>query len=356
MCCVVPDDSTTSWFAEEQLPPELQWRLRLLVSIDLVGSTALKQRSAMAVGDLEPWLPWFLAFYDGFPAFLTSTYRRLSESLIAPSPPEPPVLWKFNGDEVLMHATLVDYRQVLAHVMAVRDAVCHWRDQWAEGLGAGPHAADEHRKRRFPLDVKATVWVAGFPVTNAIVGDDPARPTDFIGPQVDLGFRIAQLATRTRIILDPAVAHMVAEAMVAGGRSGCQLVYLGRHRLEGILEESPYPVFAVQAPHAMTDAETALGLPDRRLEAPVEPEAVMRFCQEFHRDTTGVLRPFIWQDAGGKFALDAAEHELLDKRRAGLIDKWVKQGYVPPNADEASGGAGCEVDEQLDGTGGDAAA
>ncbi|MCC7491682.1 MAG: hypothetical protein IT204_05020 [Fimbriimonadaceae bacterium] len=303
------------------------------MSVDLVGSTALKQRSAMAAGDLEPWLPWFQGFYEALLPFLHAQYDQLPEPLRKDAA-QLPVLWKYNGDEILLRTSLANHREALTHVVALKQAVCTWRTQWAEGLSTDT-VPEDLRKRRFPLDVKATAWLAGFPVSNAVVGDDPENPADLIGPQVDLGFRLAKMASRTHLVMDAGLAYMVAEAM--GGTNGltaCCFRYLKRHEFKGILEGLPYPVLAIHAEHELVNAEEALGQAEAPQATALPPDKVIAFCEHFHKDTLGVVRPFIFSDPGIKFAIQPKCHEALEARRQRLIDLRTKQGYVPPQAQD----------------------
>ena len=74
------------------LPEGLKPRLRLFLSIDLVGSTAFKQSR-------QAWLPALLDFYRDFDRIVHAQYRAFrqrSNAFVAP-----PEFWKSNGDELL---------------------------------------------------------------------------------------------------------------------------------------------------------------------------------------------------------------------------------------------------------------
>src|ERR1051326_8348657 len=74
------------------LPDGLKPRLRLFLSIDLVGSTAFKQ-SRLA------WLPAILDFYRDFDQLMHAQFRAYRQRSNCPVPP--PEFWKSNGDELL---------------------------------------------------------------------------------------------------------------------------------------------------------------------------------------------------------------------------------------------------------------
>lgn len=300
----------------------------------------------MAEGDIEPWLPWFRGFYDGFPLQLEAAYDRLPADVPLHDATRPQ-LWKYNGDEILLQTTLSDYRQVLTHIMALRLVIERWRESWPERLPR-EHAADHLRKRPFPLDLKGTAWLAGFPVINSTIWKAREVPLDFIGPQVDLGFRLARFASRTSLVVDASLAHILAAALPAKpGADSCRLRYLGRKRLKGILEDLPYPVFAVDVPSALADAEEALQ--STSAETHVEARHVVTFCERFHSETVGVGRPFIKDDAGGRFGLDPERHAHLIQRWKLLQRREPEHGWLAEGTptDAPSDVSPADVDERV---------
>ena len=117
-------------------------------------------------------------------------------------------IWKFVGDEILFHVELGRHEEVLFHAIALKKAVNEY----------GMKLAQKHPG----LELKATLWGAGFPVSNVEVvttashqneqsGANPPA-LDFLGPNVDLGFRLAQHANRRRLVLSAEIALLIFHA------------------------------------------------------------------------------------------------------------------------------------------------
>src|SRR5512140_1809600 len=75
-----------------EFPEGLKPRLRLFLSVDLVGSTSYKQSR-------QSWSPEILSFYRNFDYALQAQYRAFSEGHKTALPA--PEFWKSNGDELL---------------------------------------------------------------------------------------------------------------------------------------------------------------------------------------------------------------------------------------------------------------
>ncbi|MCC7494017.1 MAG: hypothetical protein IT204_16790 [Fimbriimonadaceae bacterium] len=259
------------------------WCLRLLVSIDLVGSTQLKQHGGTGRFDSVPWPVWFEVFYRGVEGWLDEAYAAGANVALAPL-----ATWKLNGDEVLLEAPLRRCTDAVGHLQVLRRLLREFRTRWKE---AAPHevAAD----RPFPMDLKAAAWVAGFPVRNIRTKDSEGRPADLIGPEIDLGFRLARLARRDRITIDAGLALVLAIGIRRVRQSGLRLAYCGGQVLPGILDGNAYPVFAVPIGHPVDDAERVLGRALAEAPARPRPREVEGFCRRFFEHTHALTEPFI---------------------------------------------------------------
>jgi len=113
--------------SEAELDALLQQRLRLFMSVDVSGSTALKHQSSLA--DSEGWLSFFTSFYTGFPQLLI----QAAQEFLAHHPGHllVPHLWKALGDELVFVIEL-DHAQEAEHYLtifrqALAKAVTHHR-------------------------------------------------------------------------------------------------------------------------------------------------------------------------------------------------------------------------------------
>lgn len=226
-------------------------QLRLFFSVDLVGGTAFKSRGpADDFYSPESWPNRFEGFFREFTrAFKERVIAMRAESKVAlVSPPE---LWKINGDELLFtelvytaeeqkHEALMT--SLLAFVKLVQETD---RQYLSEGLG-----------------VRACVWTAGFPLRNKrlqIVQGGigllkagmldpetgagrsvPVTVKDYIGRDMDLGFRLAAEAAPGRVVCSLDLAEFVLD-LPAPKKLG--VWHVGWAELKGILDSQPYPVF-----------------------------------------------------------------------------------------------------------------
>lgn len=151
-------------------------------------------------------------------------------------------------------------------------------------INAVNHYRKELQQQSPSLDLKASAWLAGFPVNNAEIiirrkGSAPAnngltneQPVDdfvyenamllekyysdsdrhdliqdFVGPNIDAGFRVSHLASPRKLVMTLDLALLVA----TGDRTkphhfkydGFVYRYDGRVSLKGVLGGAPYPVF-----------------------------------------------------------------------------------------------------------------
>jgi len=148
--------------------PDWSWKLRFFASADLVGSTAYKQSKS---GSTQEWARTFKEFFRSFPETVAAAYSRVPDK--CPKCNERLLPWKFSGDEILFNAQLLNHHEVLSHLAAFKSAVREFPIEW--------------EKKGVPLKLKATAWVAGFPVNNTELQIDGGA-LDFIGPSIDLGF------------------------------------------------------------------------------------------------------------------------------------------------------------------------
>jgi hypothetical protein len=111
-------------------------KLRLFLSVDIVGSTAFKQAGSrrskpkekpedVQIPPAEPWFSPIAQFYKGMEQALAREWLIAeARSLAINWPPgSPPELWKSVGDEVIYTKLLTDHRQALTTLNAWMKAV-----------------------------------------------------------------------------------------------------------------------------------------------------------------------------------------------------------------------------------------
>jgi hypothetical protein len=234
-------------------------RLQLFFSADLAGGTTFKnQYPVERVNYSQAWPTVFEQFFREFErAFrqeVTSAREELSDDAwIAP----PPKLWKINGDELLFTELVYpDQRRrnpALGTSLRTFVRLVQKYDEiyLAKGMG-----------------VRGCIWTAGFPLRNKSVritegdieiikrdhmqrdedtGDyepDSTVVTDYVGRDMDLGFRLAALALPMRVVCSFDVAQFVT---ALPDQSSLAVYHVGWRPLRGILRGLPYPILWLEA-------------------------------------------------------------------------------------------------------------
>lgn len=324
--------------------------LRLFLSLDIVGSTEFKQASRSA--DSHPaamtiaWLEPFLSFYQLSVEQMDAHWMRVCGEMSAVDPRnrsdrfhfgERPGFWKGAGDEVLFSKAV---RSPLDAIAAIHAFLQVMREHRARFGGKG-----------LPLDVKGTAWLAGFPVNNAeavlpVASAEPAAerldepiaenyrlldlhhagkinvPLDYIGPSIDLGFRLRDHATPRRLVISADLAWLLCHAHMSSpdkehGR--CPLLavphigYDGRHPLKGILRGQPYPLMWIEA-DAENDVDRAEDALLRRSLSGATPSSarvkeLSDFCALFLSGLTPLqTRPYIKDCADPEISAVSSDH------------------------------------------------
>jgi len=240
-----------------------------------------------------------------------------------------PMFWKAAGDELLFTKTLTDAEQAWRAVRTFRRAVLSYRE--------------ELQKKQPSLDVKAYAWIAGFPILNAripmngdgtgdldIEGEPPVvayrlehrlaqadiegTSLDYLGPSIDLGFRLGKLAERRKFIVSADLAYLLCDQEDKDDKD-IRFWYDGRQQLKGVLSDRPYPVFWIDMNSGDIDTHE-----DALLGRQVIPRDKVRdFCRLFLDGTAGAMcLPYIVGDDGGAVYSSippAHQHALEDLRR-----------------------------------------
>lgn len=305
--------------------------LRLFLSADIVGSTPYKFKDVHHPFKRAQFGPhWFAVialFYSQITRTFFESWAFAKETVGGKSVSGPdPAFWKPLGDEILFYKEITDYRQAVYSMSA-------WR-----------HAVVETRKVikliSSKLDVKATAWLANFPVANSevifrysdaadVVAEFPIAKgstfapgsleyhqwvsnsiqylndhkagksksklsvLDFVGPSMDNGFRLCGHATPRKFVLSMGLALMMTRALASKDINGrfdkmrSDLYYDGTVTLKGIRGGEPYPLFWLDT-MADDDGVKAEDTLLRRSPALVTG-AVIKLCESIIAETGDAL-------------------------------------------------------------------
>jgi hypothetical protein len=196
-------------------------------SIDVVGSTEYKAKRHLALDYAAHWARFFESFVADFPIkFRKAIDVRWTEG--ETQPPEPEV-WKLLGDEILFSWPVTSFTTLVQVCFAFYDALVDY---------------DQAINEKFGLRAKGIAWIASFPIRNARIPiDGLARVEDFIGPDIDAGFRLAGHTRAGRLAVSMDLADVLAAQSPLGNFRFC---HVGWAILKGVNGNQPYPVIWVR--------------------------------------------------------------------------------------------------------------
>lgn len=222
---------------EQELTELCRPKLKLFLSVDIVGSTSYKQRGSQTKS--QDWLSFFVSFYSEFSTLLNTEVTRQADGKIPPL-----LVWKLLGDEVIFTVELSRCQHAADYLRA-----------FSAALRAAPKGW-ELKPDRQDLALKGSAWLAGFPVGNSEVPLDSSQYSgvdgyDYIGPLIDTGFRLKEHSTYRKLIISADLAYL----LVSTGASRLNFFFDGDQPLKGVLRGKPYPIIWI-------DTETAGHLAD----------------------------------------------------------------------------------------------
>lgn len=220
------DRSSPPW---KDYPNHLHPKHLIFLSIDAIGSTRLKTAFQEAFpndpGKAAIWAGMLLSFLHETPTLLWKDFQELIKDCPVGGCTEFCTLnnsknprfsaWKYIGDEVVMVADLRCPKQPLFFIQAMRARLAALNNSF---LNTSLPPEVEGIRKGFRLQFKGAAWVAGFPVANmevrlSGVTDHPDSSAslgrDFLGPSIDLGFRISKYATKSRLVISASLAYFL---------------------------------------------------------------------------------------------------------------------------------------------------
>jgi hypothetical protein len=260
---------------------------------------------------------------------------------------EAPRLWKTIGDEVLFVKVLSDYRQLAV-------ALNCWK--------AAARGMREFLKGHDPrLDVKCSAWVAGFPIKDAEVVLDSAAydakkevedyfkesgnilnsyyagtseegvSIDFIGPSIDIGFRISQHATSRKFTLSVDIPFILSliNPQDDGILDEIPIFYEGSVPLKGVFGGVDYPLFWMN----MSPAGALSEFEDKLTKSsPVPRDDLRKYCEAFYKEHSAyTFRPFISADGEQQIV---KKPDWYDEAHSNMVKSFLNVASDEPQATE----------------------
>ena len=281
----------------KKLPDYLQSQLRVFFTVDVVGSTAYKQKNSQnsELPNLEETLSpssrkkylhpqWHPPIADLYHLFGSMFFKEWTSNKIElkDSIGDTPEFWKAIGDEVGFTKRISSKWDIVVAIVAWRKALLNFQ---------------KHIIDKYNLNVKSAIWLAGFPIHNTEVvfqtqqsfpskenSESSTKPLDenddyvinslsplksfyknksksnlirdFVGPSIDTGFRIASKASPKKLILSVDLLYLLLQAKEKKPEQkafqkirqmAIELIndigFDGKECFKGVLDGAPYPIF-----------------------------------------------------------------------------------------------------------------
>ena len=200
----------------------------MFMSADLSGSTAFKSE-AQAGNNGPAWIGAFEEFFREVPLIMMG--QIAAAFMLEEEIPECSV-WKVIGDEIVFLAHPKTARQTQLLTNAFYNTIINYDNKVFE---------------RWPLRVRGCCWAAQISKRNRqieipeMMGSDSSQAyVDYLGPDVDAGFRLAGCVGRGQLIVSSNLVQLLAGLEKS---EGIQFHYVGRKVLKGVYKGRPYPLF-----------------------------------------------------------------------------------------------------------------
>lgn len=205
-------------------------RLVMFLSADVVGSTAFKA-TALSDSGPESWLGAFETLFRELPLIFMG---QLAQQFLDEDDLPHSGVWKVMGDEVVFAAM----PQSLAHAQLITAAF----------VGAVA-SYDKRIASRWPLRIRGCCWGAEIGERNQAIeipemlgGSEESPYLDFLGPDIDIGFRLSAHSRPGEVILSP---NLVEAFAATPDQRDLRFHYVGATPLKGVCAGQPFPLVLV---------------------------------------------------------------------------------------------------------------
>lgn len=195
-------------------------------------------------------------------------YREFSENLKgAVSLKQLPtlILWKALGDELVFYSELRSQQDAVDLMEVFVQQVLYYRNSIKEKHPQGY------------LDLKGSAWIAGFPVKNSIVFPETGGVVDFIGPSIDIGFRIAKYTSPDALCISVELAALLIFSTI----DSFTLRFESTVQLKGVLNNKSYPLICIKPNQCVPTKDNQLACKEFELRTETPPQKLKAYCKEF---------------------------------------------------------------------------
>jgi hypothetical protein len=314
---------------------------------DSIARAAVLESLGISTEDFD-WAKVIQAFYRDFHSEFSHALHDLREKYDKIGIDCQP--WKAIGDELIYQFPVTSRRHL------------HWLiTAFLTGLRTIDRklTTTEQNSQR-GLRLKGSAWVAGFPVRNrAIELPGSKGQEDFLGPDIDTGFRLGKCTRSGMLVVSVELAELLSEA--PGDLNPIIGKRVGWEQLKGVWNDLAYPIIWVDLPSGYGDDDLRakpfddwekLSCPLSAAWASGEPKTPLRDFAAFLRDlrnalptSLGLVDPYILADDEVTDQMPDAHGEIrrLQKRVEEYQANVTKQGTDDEDSDKRN-----TVDQDLE--------
>ncbi len=274
----------------------------LFASVDLIGSTAYKNRASARTGNGARQQEWYNAFASFYFAFYSSLNKKARSLENVHNDRKGFIFLKALGDELIFYQYIANHSEAVALVQVFRDALREFNNELKDMLN-------------LPLGVKGAMWIAGFPINNAQIDTPPphkidadglAKGIDFLGPSIDTGFRISKFADQRRLVVGVDLALLLTADEEQA--EGVTFYFDGLQQLKGILNDKPYPIIWI-ACEEESDEERLIGIEKQKCNI----KQLHDYCQKYIGNSSSfwLIRPYFAQGSDPLFNDPPETHKRI---------------------------------------------
>jgi hypothetical protein len=243
----------------------------IFMSADIAGATNFKQTISVE-GEGTAWLSPFETFFREFPLVLMGRVAvAFGDADYVPDIG----VWKVIGDEIVFRAQPKSAEDALGITEAFYRAIVTYDARFFE---------------RWPLRIRGTCWAGSFPGRNIEVeipemegdiGSQSSAYVDYLGPDVDTGFRITKHGESGNVIISVNLAEALAEITES---NNLRFHYAGTAVLKGVFGGRPYPLILISFADLMPDlwrweVEESRPIKSIRDDPPMDPQELIKLSQ-----------------------------------------------------------------------------
>lgn len=227
----------------------------VFLNVDIEKSTEYKYRK-----NPEHWRELFIVFYKEFPKFLHRQFTDTNQAI--------PRYWKGLGDSQIFTCNFITAEDLQLYAVNFYRAVNEF---------------DHYLVDMFNTRVKASAWFASFPTLNLEI--KTPNGFDYIGPDIDIGFRVANASMGGRMVI---AMDMAYELSLSCNPASGTFYHTSWQKLKGVFKNKPYPILEFSSgrrPHIPVWEEYLIGSKENFFEAHrISPEELRHLIDRYKKE------------------------------------------------------------------------